>query len=356
MRIALSNASVKWGGVHNVTEDLVRGLQAKGHDVVLLTSPDGMLAGRMEGTVVIEPLLKGMDLHPVALARIRGALRRHRSEVVLAMMKKDVRLTVPAAWSMGIPSVVRHANDRHLTGWIYDRAFFGSLPKLHIANSEATRLTLLASASWLEHSAIEVIYNGMDVERFASAKRADLGLPASAFVIGFVGRLERRKGLIDLANAWDRVARAIPSAHLAIVGKGPDEAEARQVLRDAPRVSWLGYRADVPSVLKAMDILAVPSHWEGFGFTAAEAMAAGVPVVAANSSSLPEIIDDGITGRLTPPRDPESLAKVLIELAQDPAAREQMTREASAKVRKKFAVERMVHEYEQVLERVRLGQ
>jgi glycosyltransferase involved in cell wall biosynthesis len=355
MRIALSNASVKWGGVHNVTEDLVRGLQAKGHEVVLLTSPDGLLAERMKGTAPIEPVLKGMDLHPVALARIRGALRRHRSEVVLAMMKKDVRLTVPAAWSMGIPSVVRHANDRPLTGWIYDRLFFGSLPKLHIANSEATRQTLLSSASWLDGSAIEVIYNGMDVERFASAERADLGLPETAFVIGFVGRLERRKGLIDLANAWDRIARAIPSAHLAIVGKGPAETEARELLRNAPHVSWLGYRTDVASVLKAMDILAVPSHWEGFGFTAAEAMAAGVPVVAGNSSSLPEIIDDGITGRLTPPRDPEGLADVLIELVRDPAARARMAEAAAEKVRQKFAVERMVHDYERVLERVRSG-
>ena len=101
-----------------MTEILARGLTQLGHDVTVFGYPGGMLEERMLGVVPFEPILKGMDLHPVVMMRAAAALRKHQADVVLAMMKKDVRLTVPAAKATGIPSVVRHANDRALRGWL----------------------------------------------------------------------------------------------------------------------------------------------------------------------------------------------------------------------------------------------
>ena len=339
-----------------MTEILARGFQSRGHDVIVLGYPGGMLEERMRGVAPFEPVLKGMDLHPVTMLRARSTLRKHGSQIVLAMMKKDVRLTVPAARALGVPSVVRHANDRALGGGLYDRFFFGSLPSHHIVNSQATRATLLSSAPWIDERKITVIYNGIDSEPFENAEPAAIDVPADALKFGFVGRLEIRKGLIDLAKAWSAVARVLPSAWLVIAGKGADEDKARAILGDAPRVRWLGYRADIPSILKSVDILVVPSHWEGFGFIAAEGFAAGVPVIAARASSLVEIVDDGVTGRLVPPHQPEALAQAMVEAAGDPEGNRRMAEAARRRVRSDFGVERMVDDYERALGRLLAGE
>jgi glycosyltransferase involved in cell wall biosynthesis len=332
-----------------VTEILARGFQSRGHDVVVLGYPGGMLEERMRGVAPFEPILKGMDMHPVTILKARAMIRKHGSQIALALMKKDVRLTVPAARTLGIPSVVRHANDRALRGGPYDRFFFGVLPAHHIVNSQATRETLMTSAPWIDERKITVIYNGIDPVPFESAEPAAIDVPRDALKFGFVGRLEIRKGLIDLAKAWSAVAEAVPNAWLVIAGKGADEARAREALGDAPRVKWLGYRADIPSILRSLDFLVVPSHWEGFGLIAAEGCAAGVPVIAARASSLVEIIEDGVTGRLVPPHQSDLLAKAMIEAARDPGGSRRMADAARRRIRDDFSVETMVASYEQTL-------
>lgn len=355
MRVVLSNASVKWGGVHVFTEMLARGLSARGHDVTVFGAPGSMLEERMNSVAPFEPILRGMDLHPGTMLRARRALAGHSCQVVLALMKKDVRLTVPAAWTMGIPSVVRHANDRPLTGWIYDRALFGALPALHIANSQSTRATLLESAPWIKAEDVRVVYNGIDSSGIDDTARADLGLPADAIVTGFIGRLDKRKGLLDLLRAWPAVAAASEKSHLVIVGKGPGEADARRIAGDAPRIHWLGYRKDVPPVLRAIHVSAVPSHWEGFGFVAAESMLAGLPVVAGNASSLPEIVRDEVDGILVKPADPSALAAAIIRLAKDPDLRAQMGAAGRTRVLTHFGAAKMIDAYEEALEQVLEG-
>ena len=332
-----------------ITEALARGLTTRGHEVTVFGAPGSILEERMRGVAHFEPILRGMDLHPRTLWRAGNALRRHRAQVVLAMMKKDVRLTVPAARALGIPSIVRYANDRPLTGWIYDRAIFGGLPLLHVANSHATRETLLSSAPWLGRERVIVIHNGVDPTPIETAAPADLGLPVGSVAIGFTGRLETRKGLLDLMHAWPRVAAEVPNAHLLVVGRGPDESRARGIVGDSPRVHWLGYRSDVPSILKSLDVAVVPSHWEGFGLVAAEAMVAGLPVVAANASSLPEIVVDGEHGILVPPRDPASLSEALIRLSRDPGLCRDMGAQGRAAALGKFGMDRMVDAFEDAL-------
>ncbi|HYH81048.1 MAG TPA: glycosyltransferase family 4 protein, partial [Longimicrobium sp.] len=351
-RIVLSNASYQWGGVHRITEALAVGLQLRGHEVVVFGRPDSPLYDRLREVAPFEPILKGMDLHPRVVWRARSALRHYGTEVVLTLMKKDVRLTGPAAWSLGIPVVVRHANDRPLRGTPIDRLLFGRVPVMHVANSRATRETLLGAARWLRPDAVTVVHNGIDPALFAGAEPAALGLPDGALVVGFIGRFERRKGLIDLARAWPAVAEAAPEAHLVLVGKGPAEAEARALLGSVPRVHWLGYQTDIPALLRSMHLLAVPSHWEGFGLVAAEALAAGIPVVAARASSLPEIVEDGVHGLLVPPHDPPALEAALLRLARDPAERARMGAAGQALVAAEFSVERMLDRYEELLGRV----
>lgn len=91
MRVVLSNASTSWGGVRQVTEDLARGLLARGHEVVVFCRPGSRLAARMRPIAHCEEILRGTDFHPLTLARCVRALRRHRPDVVLALMTTPIR-------------------------------------------------------------------------------------------------------------------------------------------------------------------------------------------------------------------------------------------------------------------------
>jgi len=352
MRVVLSNASYAWGGVHVVTEALALGLQARGHHAAVFCRPRSPLQARLQGKVPLEPVARGMDLSPLAIARTMGALRRHRPDVVLTLMEKDVRLTGPAARALGIPVVVRRANDRPLKREPHFRVLYGWLPALHVANSEATRRTMLSSAPWLRPERVRVIHNGIDTAALDALAAPDLGIPPAALAIGFVGRFDDRKGILELARAWPAVAAALPEAHLVMVGKGPEEEQVRAMLADAPRVRWLGYRPDAAAVMKALDVLAVPSHWEGFGLVAAEALAVGTPVVAADASSLPEIVRHGEEGLLVPPRDPAALADALVALGRDPASRARMAAAGVERIRAHFSLDAMIDRYEAVLREV----
>lgn len=348
MRIVLSNSSWKWGGVHFVTEVLARGLAARGHDVALFCRPGSELESRMRGIAPLEPILHGMDLGPPVIVRAARALRRHRAGVVVALMDKDLRLTGVAARFLGIPVIVRRANDRPLAS-ARARFFYRAVATRVVANSAATRATLLASAPALARRGIDVVHNGIDVDSFAGARPADLELPERSIVFGFVGRFEVRKGLRELMRAWPSVAAALPDARLALVGRGDLDGEIREWAGTRPGVRLLGYRGDVAAVLRALDVLVVPSHWEGFGLVAAEGMAAGLPIIAAKASSLPELVRDGVSGRLVPPGDADALAAAMIDLGADPGLRISLGKAGQAIARTEFSLERMVDRWEALL-------
>jgi glycosyltransferase involved in cell wall biosynthesis len=352
VRVVLSNSSAKWGGVHAVTEFLARGLQARGHEVIVYCRPDSKLEARIRPIARCRPILRGMDLSPAALLRCSKALRQDAPDVVLTLMKKDVRLTAPAARLMGVPVVVRHPAEQPLRNNPYTRILYGVIPTHHVTNAQATRQTLLRSAPWLKPEDITVIYNGVDLDAFDHAEAAALTTSPDAIRICYLGGFESRKGLVDLIAAWPEVAARVPNAHLLLVGRGPLEATLREQIQPLPRVIMVGYRSDVPAVLKAIDLLVLPSYWEGAPNVVLEAMAAGKPVVATAVSGTPELVDHGRTGLLVPPHASAALAQALIELAADPAARARMGAAGREKAKTQFSVEAMVDHYVELLARV----
>lgn len=345
----LSNTSKKWGGVHTVTEILARGFLSRGHDVRVFGHPGTMIEERMKSIVPFDPILGGMDFNPIAIARAAQVLRSYRAQVVLTLTKKDVALTGPAAYAVGAPVVVRHPNQQPLGRSPHFRFLYGRIPAMHVTNAEATRQTLLDSASWLSPEKVRVIYNGVDATPFLNAKPLSIGLGEDAVAIGYVGSFEGRKGVVELANAWRTVARALPNAHMLLCGKGGKEAEMRNLLDGAPRVHWLGYRKDVGSVMRSLDMLVLPSHVEGAPNVVLEAMASGPAIVATRVSGTPELVRDGVEAKLIPARDEQALARALIEVASDPELRSRLSAASKIRVSEKFTIPRMLDEFEQVL-------
>jgi len=136
-------------------------------------------------------------------------------------------------------------------------------------------------------------------------------------VVAFVGRIEPRKGPLDLIAAADEVRAAVPRARILVIGDDPYDSDPAHALLVDRRAKAAGverwpWQRQGPSLLRHVDVLAVPSRREPFGTVAAEALAVGVPVVASAVDGLTEVVDDGRTGRLVPPGDPASLAHGIV--------------------------------------------
>ncbi len=141
--------------------------------------------------------------------------------------------------------------------------------------------------------------------------RADPGRP----IVGFVGRLEPRKAPLDLVRAAPLIRRARPDARVVLVGADPFAGRGyADAVRQARGVEHHGWVDDAAGLMRHFDVLVVPSREEPFGAVAAEALAAGTPVVATRVGGLPEVVDDGVTGALVPPNRPRELAAATLRV------------------------------------------
>ncbi len=175
---------------------------------------------------------------------------------------------------------------------------------------------------------VTVILNGVEAARFAGGDRrtgrAMLGLADGEVAIGLVGRISEQKGQEEFIRAAARVAPHSPQAVFLVIGSAdaPEHlAAARSLAAElalGDRLRFTGHVGDMPAVYAALDVLAAPSRWEGFGLMLVEAMAAGKPIVATRVGAIPEVCADNETALLVPPRDPEALAEALLAILRDP--------------------------------------
>ena len=164
--------------------------------------------------------------------------------------------------------------------------------------------------------------------------RAELGLPAGTPIVGTAAVLRPQKALGVLIDAFAELSRSHPDAHLVIAGKGERREKLGRVAADrgvAERTHFLGRREDIETLLEAFDVAAMSSDFEGTPLFAVECMVHGTPLVATRVGGLPDLITDGVTGRLVPPRDPSALAAALDELLSDPDRRLQLAEAARAR-------------------------
>jgi len=203
---------------------------------------------------------------------------------------------------------------------------------------------------------VDLIYNGVDLQRYAHQEpcctlRDDYGMEPGAVIVGVVARLEPEKGHPTLLEAWPRVLQQVPNAYLLIVGEGGQrealERQARE-LRIAHRVVFTGRRDDVPAVTAALDCAVLPSYREAQGLTILEAMALSRPVVASNVGGIPEMIDDGVSGLLVPPRDAPALAAAISRILLDHPFADTIARAGHDLVHDRFCVELMVRAIETI--------
>ena len=198
------------------------------------------------------------------------------------------------------------------------------------------------------------IPNGVDAARFHPADpsarrpmREDLGFASDALLIGCVADFFSVKRHIDLIEAFARVHRGMPQAHLLLIGDGPLRDSIAMRARDlhvADAVHLLGSRNDVDTLLPALDMFALTSDTEGLSNAILEAQACGLAVVATDVGGNPNIVDES-SGVLVPPRDPETLAAAMLTLLRDRERREQMGAAARNRVLRDHSLDAMAQAY-----------
>ena len=359
MKLTFLNTLSGYGGGERWLLDAARAFSIRGHRVQVVAAQGARLHHKLD-----ESGIPGVALPQAAWARrravrrLRGVLRRDPPDLLIAGSGRDVRLTrllqVPHA---GTRVVLARQLDRSLRGGLVRRLGFAHLD-LVIANSDATRATMSQSLPWLAEDKLVRVYNPFDADHFRRFTprdvRAELGIPSEAIVIGIVARLSHQKGHRLMIDAMPRIRRSLPTAVLLVVGEGELERSLREhaaknEVEQACR--FVGWADPVQPYYAACDVIAIPSLFEGFCFSAVEAQALAKPVVASRISSLPEVLVNGESAFLVPAGDRDAFADRIVQLGHEPELRRRMGSAGGAFIQR-FAPCRIYPELEEVLERL----
>ena len=325
--------------------------------------PDrGELAEPLEAVgaeVITRPLavLRRRHLSAGGIARLAGSARREGPELAALAADRGAALVVcnTSVVLARPPDLPRAMHVREIYAGAAGRVASSAWPLLRSRLERTAALICVSEAvarQFRDRERVHVVNDALPrvTERMPRAQaRADLGLPDDAFVAALLGRISDWKGQDVLAAALAEPPLAEIGAIGLVAGDPfPGEEQALAQLDRASRAAGdrfrvLGFRPDLDRILGAADVVVVPSKRpDPLPNSAIEALAAGVPVVAAAHGGLPEIVRDGQTGVLVPPGDPAALATAMRALADDPAARERMGAAAAADVRERFSPERML--------------
>ena len=375
------------GGAQENTLGSVTRIHGEGWESVLVTGhavgPEGSLEPEClaSGVRMIHARNLVRELSPKqdfrALQDLKAILRKHRPHLVHTHTSKAGILGRIAAKSCGVPVVIHtphghvfHSYESRVKTDLFIRAE-------RWCASRANRLIALTENEKREHLELgigtpeqwTVIHSGVDFRPFESARgerervRAELGMSREHSVVGTVGRLVPIKGQRYLLEAYALVAAKRPGVELLLVGDGELREELvgqalalklgviqhdrrTQAGPESPRVHFTGLRGDVPRLISAMDVFALPSLNEGMGRVLVEAMAMGLPCVASSVSGIPDVVEHGVTGLLHPPKDAPAIARALGELVDTPERAREMGRRGQARAVPGFSVENMVQRLE----------
>jgi len=299
------------------------------------------------------------------LARLIGVLRRARPDLLHTHLFHADLAGRLAAGAVGAPRCVHtvHVAEGRFRPWqfAWARLTAGGCDRI-VCVSSAVR-DHHARKTGLPRHKYTVIHNGIDADAFArdDRRRDELrrrwGVGPEEILLAFAGRLDRQKNVALFLEAASRLRQRRQDIRVVVAGDGADGEAVRRFV-DGPAAAWarwLGFTEDVPGLLSAADVYVQPSRWEGFGLAAAEAMAAGLPVVATRVPGLAEVVADGVTGYLVDSEDAAALTAALDRVAGAADERARLGTAGRRRVRERFSIDANVAAHENLYEDVLRG-
>ena len=369
--------ALKGGGVETGTIDMARGLIARGHRAVVISS-GGPMTAELEAAGAIHYALPINRKNPwiflPLVDRVAEVVESHGVDVIHARSRVPAivgylawrRVARKISFRLGgrqkIPCFITTAHGYYADHPISRIMGWG---RLVIANSESIARHMMDDFG-VPSEKIRFIPRGVDLDRYAwRTPRAEV--PRGEWQVAAVGRITPIKGLRDLIRAFAVVVKQLPRAKLAIIGGAEPKHQSHLAelkswvsrLSLEERVQFTGHQTDVSATLQQMDLLVLPSTGrEAFGRVLIEAGAAGVPVVATRVGGIPEVVLDRKTGLLVPPGDPMELSQAVLTLLKDRKLALELARENRRRVETIYPMTRMVSQtlevYQEASERLRI--
>jgi glycosyltransferase involved in cell wall biosynthesis len=366
MRIFFLSTSMGMGGADSQLLSAARVMAAQGHDIIIVSltplGPMGLQARSVGIRTESLDMRRGIP-DPRGLVRLARLVRAWRPDVLHShmlhanLMARALRLIAP------IPALVSTIHSVHQGGRL-------PLAAYRLTNGLVDHMTIVSQAAAdrfigdgiVPKDLLTVVPNGVDTEQIRNvpagsreALRGSLGL-RDQFVWLAVGRFEIAKDYPNMLRAFARVRQQRPDAVLLLVGRGSLQEETEALVRELDlggTITFLGVRTDVPLVMSAADAYVMSSAWEGMPMVLLEAAAAGLPIVATRVGGNHEVVLDGESGLLVPPRDNEALASAMVRLSGfSDSRRRSMGERGHDHIRARYGLERVAERWEEIYREV----
>jgi L-malate glycosyltransferase len=353
-----------WRGGQNQVLLTVNGLRAIGDRAALVAHPDGELRRRAAEGLELIPIAPRTEMDFSAAWKFSRLLKRLAPDVIhahdphgVAMASLALSLGAGSARAWRAPALVASRRvDFHLKSNSFSRWKYRQVD-CFIAASGAIRTMLVADG--VEAARAVTVHEGIDVEHVLAAPPVNVHeafwLPHHAPVVGNVAALVPHKGQRYLVDAAHLVVQQLPDARFVILGEGELREHLEKQVHEhrlEKHVLLPGFRTDVLGCIKGFDLFAMSSVTEGLGTSLLDAMACSRAIVGTSAGGIPEIVEDGVTGLLVPPRDHVELAAAIVRMLKDDDGRRRMGDAGFARDNDRFTVERMVVETASVYARV----
>ena len=359
--------------VKNLLLPLVHRLQKEGFEVHILCSNGTEVERLKEKNYRIKTVQILRRISPlsnaISIIKIYLYIKREKFHVVHVHTPVAGILGRIAAWLASVPLIIytAHGFYFHDNMSLCKREILIAIEKVVgrlftnlIFTQSREDKELAINRGIIAEDKIYHIGNGVDIYKFNSKNyvnkrseiRNQLGIDEDSKVIGFIGRIVREKGIIELINAFQNVLKEVKKTHLIIIGDSLEsdrDLNAKGEVQDLidnfnlrENIRFTGYRNNINELLEAVDVFALPSYREGMPRSIIEAMAMGKPVVATNIRGCREEVVDGKTGYLVPVKNVEKLALAILNILQDEQVAHKMGREGRIRVEKLFDEEKVL--------------
>ena len=368
LRILHVVESLDRGGLERVVCDLVIEQSRQGHlvEVFCIFTPGAFASELLDAGIRVTSASKSKGLDFSVLRALRETSRR--AHIQLLHTHNPVANYYTCAAEIASWRRLSIVNTLHNMGAANSADRREKLFRISVARTaKVAMVSSQVSRRFIETGVVPaakavVVMNGIPLQRYVladasnrAAARATLGIDADTMVIGSVGRLVHVKNHALLLAAAAPLCRANEKVKIVLLGGGELTSQLiqqAQSLNIAANVHLLGERSDIPSVLPAFDVFAMPSRSEGHSIALLEAAATGLPVIATKVGGNPEIVQDGTTGLLVPSEDEESLRGALEQILGDASQRRKFAQQARLWAERMVSVEAMARKYEQLYREV----